>query len=133
MAPAGRRRADFLGRRAQPQADRRALAQLAGLRRLKTERPPVIAVLDELTRLLPDDAWVRYLEVEGEEVNVTIVAPQTAELLPLLGRSAMFGAASLSAPVTYDEEGKRERAAVRLRLRPPAKEVGSAAAGESPG
>jgi general secretion pathway protein L len=110
-----------------------ALTQVADLRRLKAERPPLIAVIDELTRLLPDEAWVRYLKVEGDTVDVTIVAPKTAELLPILGRSSMFGAASLSAPVTYDEAGKSERAAVRLRLRPPAREVGAAASDGSPG
>ncbi|HEX2257057.1 MAG TPA: PilN domain-containing protein, partial [Afifellaceae bacterium] len=110
-----------------------ALAQVADLRRLKTERPPLIGVIDELTRLLPDEAWVRYFRIEGDVVDVTIVAPKTAELLPILGRSSMFGAASLSAPVTYDEAGKSERAAVRVRLRPPAREVGAAAADGSPG
>lgn len=97
-----------------------SLAEIAELRRLKTAKPPVIRVLDELTRLLPDTAWVSNLKVEGETLEVTIVAPTTGELLSLFGRSSLFTAADLTAPVTYDPAGQSERATVRLTLRPAA-------------
>jgi general secretion pathway protein L len=99
-----------------------ALGQVAELRRLKA-RPPVIRVLDELTRLLPDTAWVSYLKVEGGAVEVTIVAPATGELLALFERSPLFTGASLTAPVTYDAAGQSERATVRMTLKPPAEPV----------
>jgi general secretion pathway protein L len=97
-----------------------SLAEIAELRRLKTAKPPVIRVLDELTRLLPDTAWVSNLKIEGEALEVTIVAPSTGELLSSLGRSSLFTAADLTAPVTYDPAGQSERATVRLTLRPAA-------------
>lgn len=103
-----------------------SLAEIADLRRLKMERPTLISVVDELTRLLPDEAWVRYLKLEGDALDVTLVAPSTGEMMPLLGRSALFGAASLTAPVTYDEAGENERATVRMLLRPAAAAVESA-------
>jgi general secretion pathway protein L len=96
-----------------------SLGQVAELRRLKA-RPPVIRVLDELTRLLPDTAWVSYLKVEGEAVEATIVAPATGELLALFERSPLFTGVSLTAPVTYDAAGQSERASVRMTLKPPA-------------
>jgi general secretion pathway protein L len=95
-----------------------SLGQVSELRRLKTARPPAIRVLDELTRLLPDGAWVNYLKIEGDAVEVTIVAPATGELLPLFERSPLFAAATLTAPVTYDAAGQSERATVRMMLRP---------------
>jgi len=95
-----------------------SLGQVAELRRLKA-RPPVIRVLDELTRLLPDTAWVGYLKVEGDVVEVTIVAPATGELLALFERSPLFTGASLTAPVTYDAAGQSERASMRMTLKPP--------------
>lgn len=110
-----------------------ALGEFAEIRRLKAERPPLIGIIAELTRLLPDEAWVRYLKVEGDVVDVTVMAPKTAELLPVLSGSPFFGTVSLSAPVTYDEAGQSERAAVRMRLQPPAREVGSAEAAGRPG
>lgn len=97
-----------------------ALSEIAELRRLKTAKPPVIRVLDELTRLLPDNAWVSNLKIEGDAIEITIVAPTTGELLGSLGRSSLFTAADLTAPVTYDPAGHSERATVRLTLRPPA-------------
>ena len=96
-----------------------SLGQVAELRRLKA-RPPVIRVLDELTRLLPDSAWVSYLKIEGDAVEVTIVAPATGELLALFERSPLFTGASLTAPVTYDAAGESERATVRMTLKVPA-------------
>jgi general secretion pathway protein L len=110
-----------------------ALGDFAEIRRLKAERPPLIGTIAELTKLLPDDAWVRYLKVEGDVVDVTVMAPKTAELLPVLSGSSFFGTVSLSAPVTYDAADGTERAAVRMRLQPPAREVGSAEAAERPG
>jgi general secretion pathway protein L len=95
-----------------------SLGQVAELRRLKAARPPAIHVLDEMTRLLPDNAWVSFLKIEGEAVEVTIVAPATGELLPLFERSPLFAAASLTAPVTYDAAGQSERVTVRMTLRP---------------
>lgn len=97
-----------------------SLTEVAELRRLKTARPPVIRILDELTRLLPDTAWVSYFKIEGDALEVTIVAKSTGELLPLLARSPLFATAALSAPVTYDPGGQSERATVRMTLKPAA-------------
>jgi len=97
-----------------------SLTEVAELRRLKTARPPVIRIVGELTRLLPDTAWVTSLRIDGGALEVTIVTQSASELLPLLGRSPLFNAADLSAPVTYDPERRSERATVRVTLRPAA-------------
>jgi len=97
-----------------------SLTEIAELRRLKTAKLPVIRVLDELTRLLPDNAWVSNLKIEGEALEVTIVAPTTGELLSSFSRSSLFSAADLTAPVTYDPAGQSERATVRVTVRPAA-------------
>ena len=102
-----------------------SLTEVAELRRLKTARPPVIRILAELTRLLPDNAWVTSLRVDGGVLEVTIVAQTASELLPLFVRSPLFNAADLSAPVTYDPERRSERATVRMTLKPAALPVRS--------
>jgi hypothetical protein len=66
-------------------------------------------------------------------LEATIIASSIGELLPLLGQSALFGAASLTEPVIYDQAGESERATVRMKLRPVAKAVGSAPVGGSRG
>jgi general secretion pathway protein L len=110
-----------------------SLTGVAELRRLKTARPPVIRILAELTRLLPDSAWVTSLRIEGGALEVTIVAQSASELLPLLVRSPLFNAADLSAPVTYDPERRSERATVRMTLKPAAIPARSGADQESKG
>jgi len=95
-----------------------SLAEFAALRRLKTARPPVIRILDELTRLLPDTAWVSYFKIDGDAIEVTVVAKSTGELLALFAHSPLFSTAALSAPVTYDAGGQSERATVRMTLKP---------------
>jgi general secretion pathway protein L len=95
-----------------------SLTEVAELRRLKTARPPVIRILDELTRLLPDTAWISSFRIDGDTLEATIVAQSTTELLPLLARSPLFTTADLSAPVTYDPVARSERATVRMTLKP---------------
>src|SRR5262249_29129479 len=95
-----------------------SLTEVAELRRLKVARPSVIRIVDELTRLLPDTAWVSSLRIEGDTLEATIVAQSTSELLPLLARSPLFTTADLSAPVTYDPVARSERAIVRMTLKP---------------
>jgi general secretion pathway protein L len=106
------------------------LAQIAELRRVKTTKPTVIRVLDELTRLLPDTAWVNSLKIEGDAVQVTIIGKTTGDLLPLLDRSSLFTVGGFNAPVTYDPVGQSERATVRMTLRPEAAPVRSPRAPE---
>jgi general secretion pathway protein L len=95
-----------------------ALTEVTALRRLRAARPPMIRILDELTRLLPDSTWVNHLRIEGDTVEVTIVAQATDALLPLLAGSPMFATAELAAPVTFDRSGQSERVTVRMTLRP---------------
>lgn len=94
-----------------------SLAEIAALRRLKAAKPPVIGILDELSRLLPDGVWISAFKLEGTTLDVTVVAPTTTELLGLFARSALFTAADLTAPVVYDPAGKAERATIRLSVK----------------
>jgi general secretion pathway protein L len=107
-----------------------SLTEVAELRRLKTARPPVIRILDELTRLLPDTAWISSLRIDGDTLEATIVAQSASELLPLLARSSLFTTADLSAPVTYDPVARSERATVRMTLKQAATPARAGAARE---
>jgi general secretion pathway protein L len=104
------------------------LAEVAALRQLKSAKAPVVAIVDELSRLLPDGAWISALKLEGPTLDVTVVAPSTTELLNLFSGSALFTAADLAAPVVYDPAGKAERATIRLSVKP-ATPPGTSAAG----
>lgn len=86
----------------------------------------LLAVLDQLTRLIPDDAWLDSVEVRGASVYVTGTARVASSLVALIEISPMFADAQFRSPVTPDraaggtEGAGRERfdMAIRLRERP---------------
>lgn len=82
-------------------------------------KPPVVHIVDELTRLLPDTAYLTELSIDGDMVDISGFSKQAASLVPVLERSQMFAGASLSAPVSFDEAKDKERFSYRLRLRQP--------------
>lgn len=94
-------------------AAKEALAVLT----LRAGHPPTVRVLDELTRLLPDTAYLTEFSVDGDTVDISGFAKRAAGLVPLLERSQMFADAALSAPVTFDGVQDKERFSYRLRLR----------------
>ncbi len=85
--------------------------------RLKANRPAVVHILDELTRLLPDTASLMEFSVDGGDVNISGFSKNASELVPLLERSQMFADANLSAPITFDDARTKERFSYRLHLR----------------
>jgi general secretion pathway protein L len=96
---------------AEAQADARAAADLrneldqrakAGsfLVRHKNEAPMMVAVLADLTQLLPDDVWLFELHVRGNEVRARGYAPAASAVLELVERGPAFRNARFTSPVT---------------------------------
>ncbi len=77
----------------------------------------LLAVLDQLTRLLPDDAWLDSVEVRGASVYLTGHAPVAVSLVALIESSPMFADAQFRSPVTLDRQSGRERFDMSVRLR----------------
>jgi general secretion pathway protein L len=77
----------------------------------------VVVLLDEISRLMPDDAWVSELRIDGDIVDMTGYARQATALLPLFEHSALFEDARFSSPVRFDPAQDRERFGLRVRLR----------------
>jgi general secretion pathway protein L len=85
--------------------------------KLKAERPAAVHILDELTRLLPDTAFLTEFSIDGDTVDISGFAPRAAALVPQLERSQVFSNVTLSAPVTFDGARDKERFSYRLQLR----------------
>lgn len=94
-----------------------AANELAALRRIKVEQPSSVEIVEEVTRLLPDSAWVSHLRIDKDTVELTGVAQSGAGLLPLLERSPLFVDAKLTAPLRFDEQENGERFSIKMRLR----------------
>jgi general secretion pathway protein L len=109
-----------------------AVADLAGLQRMKLDEVPAVEVLEELSKVLPDSVWLSDLRIEGDTLDISGLAKSGAALPSLFVRSALFSDAALTAPLTLDPREDRERFSLRLRIKRPAALRHAAAGREAP-
>lgn len=75
----------------------------------KTEKPPVVAVLDTLSKLIKDDTWLTYAQYAGGQLQVQGESPAASTLISVLEASDFFANAKFVSPVTRDNVTKLER------------------------
>jgi len=80
----------------------RAEAQLAGPLRLAASRPPLVALLDRLTKAVPDGAWLQSLAISGGEVTIDGLAPSAAAVALQLEKNGAFANVAFRAPIARD-------------------------------
>ena len=90
--------------------------QIAAMQRLIRDRVPLARVIEELTAILPDSAWIADLRIDGGRVEFTGFSQSAASLVPLLEQSPLFTDASLTSPVVLDDNEDKERFSLRLHL-----------------
>ena len=112
--------------RVRSQLARDALAQsqasfgeIASIYKLRSENVARMAIIEELTTLFPDTAWVTDLKIDGDTIDVTGFAKSGAALIPPLERSALFVDATATAPLTFDQREDKDRFSIRVRIRKP--------------
>jgi general secretion pathway protein L len=96
------------------------IAQLADetqfLANRRIERPAVSEILNELTRQLPDDAWLSELHLAGNELQATGSAESATALIEHLDRSSVFTGAGFRSPVLRDVKLGRENFQIAMRV-----------------
>jgi general secretion pathway protein L len=93
-------------------------AGLAAIRARKVDEPDARDMIEDLTRLLPDSAWLTELRIGDKETVIAGYSPGAANLVPLLARSQIFQSAALNAPIVIDPVENRERFSIVLRHKP---------------
>ncbi len=76
--------------RAAQERTRRDAERTAGPLRLKAARPPLVGVLDALTKAVPDGSWLISLGIAGHEVTLDGLSPSAATLALALEKSGAF-------------------------------------------
>lgn len=80
-----------------------------------------IAMLEELTKLLPETVWIWSLKYNGKEVELSGFADSASDLIPLLDRSPLFEKVEFLAPVTKEiqprGDGSKEKERFRIKMR----------------
>lgn len=82
----------------------------------KSALPPLVAILEDITRRLPDDAWLANLAIENGEVSIAGQARSAAGLLGLIEASGMFDGVHFTAPVYKDPVEGTERFSLAMKL-----------------
>ena len=75
----------------------------------KLGSPAALAVLKELTDVIPEDSWLYELRIDRPEVLVSGYSPSAASLIGLIDDSPMFAAPRFRSPVTRPNELDKER------------------------
>ena len=75
-----------------------------------------LEILQELTRLLPADAWLQQLQYDGDTVTLAGTATSASGMLPTLAASPYFEGVQFASAITRTPDGKEVfRIALRLR------------------
>jgi general secretion pathway protein L len=75
----------------------------------KAERPPVIEIIDEVARILPDDAWLFRLRILDREVQAFGYSPAASTLIGPIQDAPLFTNAQFRAPLMRDPNIDAER------------------------
>ncbi|TGR84231.1 fimbrial assembly protein [Mesorhizobium sp. M2D.F.Ca.ET.223.01.1.1] len=95
------------------------LEQTEKLRAEKKNAVPVVRILAELTRLLPDSAWVSDLSSKGDQLTITGFASSAADLIQPIDASPLFSAPEFSSPATRVPGQTGERFTITAKVEEP--------------
>lgn len=87
----------------------------------KRAAPPMLRILDELTRIIPDDTWVSEVEVKEDSVKVSGYSAAASTLIALIDASPIFKTPGFRSPVTQDSRTRLERFTLSFKLEEPAR------------
>jgi general secretion pathway protein L len=121
------RKSDELSRAVAPQVQMRdEIArlgeQIALLRKASEQRQDIVALLDQVTRQLPDDAVLNRLELSGATIRITGQADNAAQLLQALGANPAFREVRAPAGITRAPAGSKEGFTIEFRVGPEGKQ-----------
>ncbi len=89
----------------------------------KQNEPTVLDIWDEVTRLLPTDAWLTELRITapstGQERQISLsgFSAAAAKLVAVLDHSPVFQDAALTTAIALDPTEQRERFALQAKIR----------------
>jgi len=98
------------------------------LAKRRAQQPLMIELLNELTRLLPDDTYLERLNFDGQQVTIHGLSSQASALLQALQESERLRDPSLSGPIQPDPRAGKDRFQITAGFGPVPQEVARAAA-----
>jgi general secretion pathway protein L len=90
--------------------------RIGRLRSRRAQDVRAIAVWEEMTRRLPDTAWLTDMRIENDVLWLDGYARSASELVGIIAQSPMVSGVALSAPVTRDTAKAGERFQLRMKV-----------------
>ena len=84
----------------------------------KRATPLALEIINELTRILPDDTWLNRLDIKGREVQIQGQSASAAALIPLIASSDLLRNPSFRSPVTQIPRSNTERFHLSAEIAP---------------
>ena len=85
---------------------------------LKRDHNSVIQILNDLTRLLPDDSWISRFTYKGGKIRIVIHAPESSSIVRLVEGSDRFSGAKMMTAVRKLKDANRERFTLSFSTKP---------------
>lgn len=84
----------------------------------KQNFPVLVALFDELTRILPDDTWVQQFDLKGKELQIMGETGDSSKLIALMEQSKILHGANFRSPLTKAQNPSSERFHLGLEVKP---------------
>ena len=81
-------------------------------------QPVVMHVLDEITRVLPNDLWLQQVQVRGNELTMSGMGNGSQRLIELVNGSSLFSETEIRGQVNIDPNTGQERFNARATITP---------------
>jgi general secretion pathway protein L len=75
----------------------------------RAAQPPVIELIDEVTRVLPDDIWLQQFQLMGSELRIQGMADGSQRIIGLLDESPLFASPEITGSISIDPRTGQER------------------------
>jgi general secretion pathway protein L len=98
-------------------ADQR-MTTVAFLNEQRRQNGSAVALLAAVTRALPDDTYLRALNLRGGKLTITGSSPSAAGLIAILGETPEFRDPSFEAPVVQNADSGLETFTISVALKP---------------
>ncbi len=94
----------------------RKIDQISEVRKQKQSSVPVAVILEEMSRVIPDSAWLSDIQIGGDTISFTGMAASAASLIPALDQSPLFKAPTFKAPVVRVSNQDGERFTITMEV-----------------
>ncbi|PSJ63452.1 PilN domain-containing protein [Kumtagia ephedrae] len=94
----------------------RRVEQIESVRVQRAQAIPLAKILEELTRLVPDDSWIIDLSIEDDKVTFSGFSSSAAGLIATLDASPLFSGPTFTAPVVKAPGADGERFTLVMKL-----------------